>query len=262
MDYLDFTILDLVDITLVAFLLYQLYKLVRGTVAIQVIIGIAIIYLFWKLVEAFKMELLSEILGQFIGVGILAVIIVFQREIRNFLIYIGGTQFSKQIDLLSRLTSSRTKDQHQDSALIYEMTDFCIDMMESRTGVLMVLQQKNDLSLFIKNSTPVQATLSEALLQSIFYKNSPLHDGAVIVRQNQIIGVKAILPVSSSNKIPNSLGLRHRAAVGVTEHTDAVCIVVSEETGRFSIIKNAKIKTFRTPDRKRTYQAIQAVLSV
>ena len=233
--------LDVIDIFLVALLLYQLYKLVKGTVAIRIFIGILSIYLFWKLVSAFQMELLSEILGQFIGVGVLALIIVFQQEIRRFLLLVGsqssfaGPGFIRKI---MRWTSNSEPSQAINQSAIIKA---CYNMAKSKTGALIILASDTELKYHASTGEQLDAKLSSGLLENIFFKNSPLHDGGVIIYENRIKAARCILPVSENPDIPNHFGLRHRAAIGITESTAAFAIIVSEETGKIAVAERGKL---------------------
>lgn len=232
MSFLDFGFLDLIDILLVAFLLYQIYRLVKGTVAINIFIGVAAIYLLWKLVEALQMELLSEILGQFIGVGVLALVIVFQQEIRKFLLVLGSTNFKGGQRIFRQLNwfKNEEEEDHDFDAIVTA----CENLSHAKTGAIILLERKTQLGAFSETGTYLDAKLTAQLLESIFFKNSALHDGAVIISQNRIMAAGAILPVTEKN-IPMRFGLRHRAAIGAAEKTDALALVVSEETGDISI---------------------------
>lgn len=246
MDFLDIRIIDIIDIVLVAILLYYIYKLVKGTVAINIFVGIVIIYAIWKLTELLEMELLSKILGGFLGVGSFALIVLFQQEIRKFLLMLGSTNFNarrrffKQFTMLGRDKGPITN--------IAAITEACRRMGDSKTGALIVLKRNNSLD-FVKNTgDEMDMEVNQPILESIFFKNSPLHDGAVIVEDNKITATRVILPVSNDRKIPLRFGLRHRAAVGITEKTDALCIVVSEETGQISYLKDADFVLFENLD--------------
>ncbi|WP_421754362.1 diadenylate cyclase CdaA [Croceimicrobium sp.] len=236
MSFLDFSFLDLIDILLVAFLLYQLYRLIKDTVAINVLIGVAAIYLVWKLVQALQMELLSEILGQFIGVGVIALVIVFQQEIRRFLLMIGSTNFTRRKALL-RFWRIQGDD---DTSLIdySDLIKACGSMARSRTGALIVIEGDSKLGFYASTGTPIGAQISAGLLESIFAKNSPLHDGAVIVSGSKIVAAGCILPLTEKTNLPSRFGLRHRAALGISEKANALAIVVSEETGEISVVRN------------------------
>tara|TARA_B100000900_G_C20580642_1_gene717374 strand:+ start:1593 stop:2363 length:771 start_codon:yes stop_codon:yes gene_type:complete len=239
MDFLEFSILDIVDILLVAFLLFQLYKLVKGTVAIKIFVGISAIYLLWKLVEALQMELLSEILGQFIGVGVLAVIIVFQQELRKFLLMIGNTKFFSKEGIMKFkwVTEENTVEVN-----INAVVDACKKMAGSMTGAIIIITKENSLSSYIDTGELIQAKTSTSLLQNIFFKNSPMHDGAVIITGEKVMAARCVLPVIENDAFPSHLGMRHRAAAGITENTDCLAIIVSEERGKISIAKKGELE--------------------
>lgn len=235
-DFIEFSLLDVLDILLVATLLYYTYKLLKGTVAINIVIGIAFIFLIWKITQALKMEMLSGILGYLLSGGVIALIIVFQQEIRKFLLMIGTTNFTNKRNFLKQLKFLQTEINSEiDTETILEA---CKKMATSKTGALIVIERTNSLDFLINTGDKMNALLNEALLESIFYKNSPLHDGALIIRDNNIVATRVVLPISDSTKIPARFGLRHRAAIGVSEKTDAVCLLVSEETGEISYIKD------------------------
>lgn len=233
--------LDVLDVFLVAVLLYQLYKLVKGTVAIRIFLGILAIYLLWKTVSALSMELLSEILGQFIGVGVLALIIVFQQEIRRFLLLVGSQSPFAGAGIINKIVNwSKTagEDEETDNNAIIRA---CFNMSRNKMGALIVIATDTELKYHASTGDQIDAKLSAPLLESIFYKNSPLHDGGAIIYKNRISAARCILPVSDSPDIPSRYGLRHRAAIGLTESSTAIAIVVSEENGQISIAKEGKL---------------------
>ena len=235
MSFLDFRFLDLIDILLVAFLLYQLYRLIKDTVAINVLIGVAAIYVIWKLVGLLQMELLSEILGKFIGVGVIALVIVFQQEIRKFLLVIGSTNFKRR-----RMFFKQLKLMRQDDEVEFRYDDLikaCESFSKNRTGALMVIEGDSKLGFYSSTGTSIKAEMSTNLLESIFNKYSPLHDGAVIISGNTIVAAGCILPLTEKRSLPSRFGLRHRAAMGISEKTNALTIIVSEETGDISAVK-------------------------
>ena len=238
MGFLDLDIFDVLDIILVTALLHQLYKLVNGTIAIKIFIGLASTYLFWKLVGALQMELLSEILGQFIGVGVLAIIIVFQQEIRKFLLMVGSTSFHNQQNFLKSIF----KSEKEITLNIKEITIACANMSKTKTGALIIITRTTELGSFEQTGEKINAPVSKGLIESIFFKNSPLHDGALIISKNKIIAARCILPVSDQVKLPVYMGLRHRSAASLTEMTDALAIIVSEETGKISYLKQGRLK--------------------
>ncbi|WP_405608423.1 diadenylate cyclase CdaA [Polaribacter sp. Asnod1-A03] len=241
-DFIEFSLLDVLDILLVATLLYYIYKLLKGTVAINIVIGIALIFLIWRITKAVHMEMLSGILGYLLSGGVIALIIVFQQEIRKFLLMIGTTNFTNKRSFLKQIKFLQTEiNSETDSETILEA---CKNMSKTKTGALIVIERTNSLDFLINSGDKMNALVNEAILQSIFYKNSPLHDGALIVRDNFIVATRVILPVSTSTKIPSRFGLRHRAAIGVSEKTDAVCLLVSEETGEISYIKDGGFELY------------------
>tara|TARA_Y100000815_G_scaffold275128_1_gene311697 strand:- start:2143 stop:2922 length:780 start_codon:yes stop_codon:yes gene_type:complete len=246
----NYRILDIIDIVLVALLLYYVYKLVKGTVAINIFLGIVIIYLISKLVELLKMELLSTILGEFIGAGIFALIVVFQQEIRKFLLMVGTTNISRRKGFFKHLRFMHAVEDSLNTD-VDSILDACNNMSLTKTGALIVLQRATNLE-FVKNTgDEMNIELNRPILESIFFKNSTLHDGAVIIEDNRITATRAILPVSNERNIPLRFGLRHRAAVGITEKTDAVALVVSEETGQISYIKDGDFELYEGNDELR-----------
>ena len=245
MSFLDFSFLDALDILLVAFLLYQLYRLIRGTVAINIFIGVAAIYLIWKFVEALQMELLSEILGNFMGVGVIALVIVFQQEIRKFLLVLGSTSFTRRRRFLRQINWIKTEDEADVG--IEEISMACRDLASTRTGAIIVMERQSGLGSYSDTGTAINAKLSARLLESIFNKSSPLHDGAVIVSGGKIVAAGCILPITEKTTLPRRFGLRHRAAIGVAEKTDALSVVVSEETGDISLAINDQFENKITP---------------
>jgi diadenylate cyclase len=242
LDFLDFTFLDILDIVLVAVLLYYIYKLLKGTVAINIFIGIALVVLIWKITQALQMEMLSGLLGTLISVGAIAILIVFQPEVRKFLLMLGSTNFTNKRSFLNQLKFLKTEiHTTMDVEVIIAA---CESMASTKTGALMVLERTHNLD-FVKNTGDIMnAEINQAILESIFYKNSPLHDGAMLIKENYIIATRVILPLSKKT-LPSRFGLRHRAAIGITEKTDALCLVISEETGKISYIKDGEFVLFK-----------------
>jgi len=241
LDFLDFRVLDILDILLVAVLLYYIYKLVKGSAAINIFIGIVIIYLIWKLTQLLQMEMLSSVLGEFIGVGMFALIVVFQQEIRKFLLMIGSTNFSSKNNWFQLKFSNRENKTLNYVDIIVET---CKKLGNTKTGALIVIKRNTKLD-FVKNTgDAMDIKVNRPIIESIFYKNSTLHDGAIIIEDGRITATRVILPVSNDRDIPLRFGLRHRAAVGISEKTDAVALVVSEETGQISYLKNGEFNIF------------------
>ena len=246
LDFIEFSFLDVLDIVLVAILLYYIYKLLKGTVAINILLGIAIIFLIWKITEALKMQMLSNILGTLLGGGVVALIIVFQQEIRKFLLMIGTTNFSNKRSFLNQLKFLKSEIGAEVDTDV--LINACKSMSKTKTGALIVLERTNSLDFLINTGDEMNATVNQVLLESIFYKNSPLHDGATIIRDNTVVATRVVLPISDSTKIPARFGLRHRAGIGVSEKTDAVCLLVSEETGEISYLKDGEFVLYKNLD--------------
>ena len=243
--------LDIVDILLVAFLLFQLYNLIKGTGAINIFLGIISIYLIWMIVKAFEMELLSEILGQFISVGVIALIIVFQQEIRQFLLILGSQGFLKKTG--KGFFSFHWQTDKFETEDIDNIVNACENMTKNKTGALIIVTRKNELRPYILTGEQIQANISKQLIETIFFKNSPLHDGAMIISGNKIKAARCVLPVSEKSNLPENVGLRHRAAIGITEESDAIAIIVSEQRGEISIADGAILKMHIKPEKLKEY---------
>jgi diadenylate cyclase len=210
--------------------------LVRGTVAMNIIIVIAVIYLFWWVVKALQMELLSAIIGQVIGVGVIALIIVFQQEIRRFLIYMGSRYVDGNMISLNRIFNMRFEPKPR--IPIKSVLKAVMLMSQTKTGALIVIRRKSNLNMYTETAEVLNSQLSSRLITSIFNKTGPLHDGAVVIDRNLLKAARVILPVTDKQNLPPEYGLRHRAALGISEATDAFVVIVSEETGQISIAEN------------------------
>lgn len=243
MELPEFRILDLIDIVLVAAIIYYIYRLVKGTPAIKIFIGIVIIYLIYSITSTLKMELLSRAFDAFAGAGIIIIIVVFQQEIRKFLLILGSTNFTSRSGFIKQLR--RIKDQDDTNhQVVSDIVTSCELMAQTKTGALIVIKRDGSLN-FLKHSGDRQdIKVNCAIIQSIFFKNSPLHDGAMIIEGNKITATRVILPVSDNTSIPQRFGLRHRAAVGITERSDAIALTVSEETGQIALINNGVFESF------------------
>ncbi|MDR1227088.1 MAG: diadenylate cyclase CdaA [Prevotellaceae bacterium] len=240
--FFNIRLLDILDILLVAILFYQVYKLIRGTVAINIFIGIFSIYVVWIVVRALNMELLSSILGQVLGVGVLALFIVFQQEIRKFLLFIGTQYFShRRFSFKNLFSKNSSLKQHRVD--IEAIVKACRNMADSKTGALIVIQRRTSLRPYEDTGDILDAITSNRLLENIFFKNTPLHDGAVIIVRNKIKAARCVLPSTENQNLPPEYGMRHRAALGITENSDALVAVVSEETGKVSFVEGGKIKS-------------------
>ncbi len=237
--FIGLRLLDIIDILLVALMLYELYNLVKGTAAINILLGIIAVFLAWRLVRALEMELLTEILGAFISVGFIALIVVFQPEIRKFLLLLGTPSFIRKKN--RRFLFWKLSNVNEENLSIDPIVQACHKMAMSKTGALIVIGKINELEEYLNTGETVDARISEQLIENIFFKNAPLHDGAVIIMNNKIKAASCILPVSKNDKLPVHVGLRHRSAVGITEKSDAVAIVVSEQTGKISWSKGGEL---------------------
>ncbi|MCF8330959.1 MAG: diadenylate cyclase CdaA [Bacteroidales bacterium] len=237
--FIQIRILDVIDILMVAYLLYALYNLIKGTAAINIFVGIVAFYLIWQIVKAAQMELLSEILGKFISVGVLALIIVFQQEIRKFLLLIGTPNFINRKS--QNLFFWRTNGDNKEQLNVDVITSACQQMSNQKTGALIVLTHRHELEEPMQTGIFMDAELSSQLIESIFYKENPLHDGAIIIHGNRILAARCILPVSKRTDFPPIYGLRHRAALGITEQTDASAVIVSEQTGQIAYARRGKL---------------------
>ena len=235
-DFITFGIKDFIDIAVVVFLVFQAYRLVRGTVAVNIFVGMIVLFLLWKLVEALQMTLLSGILGQFMSIGVLAVVILFQQEIRRFLILIGTNNFFVK-HFFSKIKRRRAIPEKIE---VKEIVNACFEMAKTRTGALIVIKKSTG---DVQNIVPTQS-----ILESIFYKNSPLHDGAIVIENGRIVATRVILPVSRDKTLPEEYGTRHRAAIGIGERSDAACIVVSEERGKVSYVKGNTLTIMKDPE--------------
>jgi len=231
--------IDILDIILVAFLLYQVYKLIQGSIANRVFFGYILIYIVYLVAKALGMELLSAILGQFMNVGVLALLIIFQQEIRRFLMMLGRSTSIRENAFLKKFyTPKITKENITSLQSIVEATK---NMAASNTGALIVIEREDDLKKYIESGDVIDSEVSKRLILSIFHKNSPLHDGAVIIREGRLAAARCMLPVSESGAISPALGFRHRAAFGMSEQTDAAIVVVSEEKGEISFVNHGGI---------------------
>ncbi len=245
-DFMSFHLVDVIDIILVALLLFQLFRMMRGTAAMNIFIGIVAVYFVWKIVNLLQMQLLSEILGQFVSVGVIALIVVFQREIRQFLLLIGTPRFLTRRQkwmAFWKLSVTQTGFTHTDTVV-----KACEEMSSEKTGALIILTKKNELDEYVNTGEKIDANISDQLIENIFYKNSPLHDGAIIIVGNRIRAARCVLPLTRNENFPSTYGLRHRAAVGLTENSDAIAICVSEQTGDIAYSKEGTLYKKIKPD--------------
>ncbi|MCA6436198.1 MAG: TIGR00159 family protein [Bacteroidetes bacterium] len=254
MDYgfIQFSLFDAIDIFLVALLLYAAYTLARGTNAVKIFFGFGIIYVFYIVINAIELKLLSSILSKFINVGVIAIMIVFQQEIRKFLLYIGSNEFLKNNGWRNLIKFGFKSSSNQGNQLDIEaIVDACFKMSKTKTGALIVIARKTDLKLYINTGDQLDSSISSRMIENIFFKNSPMHDGAMIIADNRIVATRCVLPVTEKENFPAHYGMRHRAAVGITETTDALAISVSEQTGNVSLTMAGEINAELSPEKLR-----------
>lgn len=240
-----FGLKDFIDILLVASLLYYLFKLVRISGMRPLFLGIVVFLVIWVLVsQVFNMVLLGSILDQFVSIGLILLVILFQDEIRRFLMSLGSKKGWKYIAKFITPKNAQKEDHTHILAIVLA----CMNMARNKSGALIVYQGDMQLGLYEQTGEIINADVSSRLIENIFFKNSPLHDGAMIVVGDKIKAAGCILPVSQNPNIPKHMGLRHRAGLGITQETDAKVIIVSEETGRISFAREGRIKTNVTPE--------------
>ena len=229
---------DILDILVVGYLIYTAYQLLRGSVAINIFLGVVLLYVVWWLVRTLKMDLLSQLLGQFVSVGVIIVAIVFQPELRRFLLLLGNQTLRGRLNFLRPISERHSVWQEETQ----EIKKALLVLSKNHIGVLIILANDIRLQSYIDTGLLIDAKVDSALLQSIFSKESPLHDGAVIIENHRIKAAKCILPVSENKNLPSEAGLRHRAAVGISEVSNVMAFVVSEETGKISKAYQGKLQ--------------------
>lgn len=229
----EFGIKDFVDIFCVALMLYYIYRLMKESRSLNVFIGIMVFIVVWLFVsQILEMRLLGSIMDKLVSVGVIAIIILFQEEIRKFLYNLGA---HRRVNGIIRLFVSGDNKDKVDMESIMPVVMACMNMGKARIGALIVIERISSLDDIVETGDIIDANISQRLIENIFFKNSPLHDGAMVISKKRIRAAGCILPVSHSIDIPKELGLRHRAAMGISQDSDAIAIVVSEETGRISV---------------------------
>ena len=241
-DFVNISFIDVLDVLMVGLLVYWLIRVVRGTSAVNIFLGILLLYVIWIASRALGMKLLSFILGQVLGVGVVALLVIFQPEIRRFLLRISSSTTAAQKGAFRKLFR-QAKSGGMQPLELEELTAACSKMSETKTGALLVLRHMSPLGEIIDTGDEIDARISRRLIENIFFKNSPLHDGAMILSENRILAARCTLPITQRQDIPPQYGMRHRAAIGIAEATDASVIVVSEETGGISFVSEGRIKT-------------------
>lgn len=236
--FFDITIKDIVDVVLVAVLLYYFYRVMKDSGSLNVFLGILVFFFSWVFVsKLLQMRLLGSIFDQLMSVGTLALVIIFHEEIKNFFRNLGS---QRHLRFISKFFSRR-KGEEESSEVLLPVVLACNSMAQQKVGALIVVERNNSLDDVVKTGEAINANISQRLIEAVFFKNAPLHDGAMIIQNGRIVAAQCILPVSHNLNIPKKLGLRHRSAIGVTENYDAIAIVVSEETGSISAAIGGKL---------------------
>lgn len=238
--FLHLSVIDILDVLLVALLIFFVFKWMRNSSALNIFLAIILIFLMKLVVDALNMKLTGVIIGTFIDVGVIALIVIFQPEIRHFLMKVGSSRNIAGSAILGRILGHRESIMGNDT--VKEITEACRRMSSDKTGALIVLPRKDGMEHIIETGDKIDSCVSRRLIMNLFFKNSPLHDGAVIMKDDRIVAARCTLPITSRTDIPANFGMRHKAAIGISEETDADVIVVSEETGRISFVRGGKVK--------------------
>jgi uncharacterized protein (TIGR00159 family) len=236
-----FNWINLVDLVLVLLISWQLFVRVKGSLAFNIMIGLLTLYAFWWVVKYFEMPLLETILGGFANFGVVAVLIVFQQEIRRFLLIIGRNSFLGENKKWWNIFPWKWKLDDPDELDFETIVDACQVLAETHTGAIIIFPKTSEMRFLAASGETIEANITKRLILTIFNKTSPLHDGAVLVDKDMLIAAGVVLPISDSTELPSGTGLRHRSAVGATEHSDVLVVILSEETGRLSIAMNGKL---------------------
>lgn len=232
--FFDFGVKDVIDIVLVALMLYYIYRLMKESRSLNVFIGIIVFVVVWLFVsQVIEMRLLGSIMDKLVSVGVIGLIVLFQEEIRKFLYSLGTHQ--RMQSLFKLFSGKHDNEIEEDKETIMPIVLACMDMAKGKVGALIVIERAIPLDDIVNTGDIIDARINQRLIENIFFKNSPLHDGAMIISKKRIRSAGCILPVSHSLDIPKELGLRHRAAMGISQDSDAIAIIVSEETGRISV---------------------------
>lgn len=248
---IEFGIKDVIDILLVALLLYNIYKLMRDSGSLNVFYGILVFVIMWIVVsQVLEMKLLGSIFDKLVSVGVLALIILFQEDIRRFFLTLGSN--NRLYSFLQLFSRKKTQDEEENPAIM-QIVRACDYMSKNLVGALIIIERRMSLQDIENTGETIDANINAQLIKNIFFKNSPLHDGAMIVSNNRIVSAACILPVSHNRDIPKELGLRHRAALGITQQSDAISIIVSEETGHITLAQNGEFKRDITTEELERY---------
>lgn len=235
----EFTIKDAIDILVVAVLLYYVFRLMKESGTLSIFYGAMVFIVIWLIAsEIFKLRLIGSILDKFMSIGLLILVILFQDQIKRFLTEMGSR---RRFGLLRKMLRHKDEEAFDVRRIVMPIVYACMSMSKSKTGALIVVQGTIPLDQYARSGDIINAEVNTRLIENIFFKNSPLHDGAMIISGNRIVAAGCILPVSHDTSIPRSLGLRHRSALGIAQATDAMAVVVSEETGKISVAYRGKL---------------------
>lgn len=242
-DFLQMKIVDILDIILLGVIIFLAFRWLRGSSAMSIFVAIVSLYIIRVLVGAFDMRLMTAIMDMILDVGVLALIVIFQPEIRKFLIRLGNRYMNnaKGRELIDKIFGRKNGTNMSASEEVKEITEACRRMSEEKTGALIVITHKNPLEEVIGTGDKIDAGIHRRLITNLFFKNSPLHDGALVISGDRIVAARCTLPITERTNIPANYGMRHKAAIGITEESDADAIVVSEETGKISFVKNGSV---------------------
>jgi uncharacterized protein (TIGR00159 family) len=251
--FITIDFLDLLDVLVVGFLIYNVYKLIKDSLAVNIIVGYLLIYMMLQIALSLNMTASAFVLGMFVEAGIILLVIVFHQEIRRFLLYVGRSSgFGKErfwVSWFKRRDKQESKKRKE--KLREEIVKAINNMSSSKTGALLVFTDTVEKRFFNNTGVPINGQISSKLIESVFAKNSPLHDGAMVIADKHILSAACVLPVSENPALPQRIGMRHKASVGISEHIDAEVLIVSEETGRISHAKNGKLKINITQNKLR-----------
>lgn len=241
--FLELSIADILDILLLGLIIFILFRWIRGSSAMSIFVAIVSLYVIRVLVSAFNMRLMTAIMDMVLDVGMLALIVIFQPEIRKFLIRLGNRYMNSARGraILNRITGKGKTGSLTSSEAVNDLTEACRRMSEDKTGALIVIAHTNPLEEIISTGDRINASIHRRLIMNLFFKNSPLHDGALVIAGNRIVAARCTLPITENKNLPANYGMRHKAAIGITEESDADAVVVSEETGRISFVKGGKV---------------------
>lgn len=240
--FLNLSLVDILDVLLVAVIIFCIFRWIRGSSAMNVLIAIVLLFIVRLVVEALGMKMMTSLMGAVIDIGFLALIILFQPEIRHFLFKFGGrSSFTRKTRSLIDKMFGLEEDKLASSS-VRELVEACMEMSEQKVGALIVITKKDSLDQIIETGDKIDADISKRLIENIFFKNSPLHDGAMVLGGDRIVAARCTLPITGRSDVPAHFGMRHKAAIGITEECDAHVVVVSEENGRVSYVKNGQIQ--------------------